>query len=92
MEQSSSFPLIFLSSLETTDLRLKEFIRLHHFDLLRTVNYQVNKFKDIIYESYLFQQLSSFDLSLEQVLTFTFEINTKFVYLFLLFSMKQSID
>lgn len=82
IKQSSSCPLTFLSSLEIIDLRLKEFIRLHHIDLSRTINYQVIQFKDIIYESNLFQQLSSFHLSLEQVLTCI--QNQYEIYLFIL--------
>ena len=43
MTQSSSCPSTMLSSLEIIDQRLKEFVRLHHLDLLRTINYQMNK-------------------------------------------------
>ncbi|CAM2705852.1 unnamed protein product [Rotaria socialis] len=46
-----------------TDQRLKEFVRLHHIDLVRTVNYQKHKLKDIIYEKRLFNQLSSYHLA-----------------------------
>ncbi|CAF4970036.1 unnamed protein product, partial [Rotaria socialis] len=45
------------------DQRLKEFVRLHHIDLVRTVNYQKHKLKDIIYEKRLFNQLSSYHLA-----------------------------
>ncbi|CAF4352917.1 unnamed protein product, partial [Rotaria magnacalcarata] len=62
MIQLSSCPTT-LHSLETIDQRLKEFVRLHHIDLVRTVNYQKHKLKDIIYEKRLFNQLSSYHLA-----------------------------
>jgi hypothetical protein len=65
---SASRTLPFLSSIEIIDQRLKEFVRLHHFDLVRTIYYQMNKFKDMMQEKTLFQQLSSLHLSSEQVL------------------------
>ncbi|CAF4443614.1 unnamed protein product [Rotaria socialis] len=46
-----------------TDQKLKDFVRLHHIDLVRTVNYQKNKLKDIIYEKRLFNQLSCYHLT-----------------------------
>ncbi|CAF1128678.1 unnamed protein product [Rotaria magnacalcarata] len=46
-----------------TDQRLKGFVHLHHIDLVRTVNYQKHKLKDIIYEKRLFNQLSSYHLT-----------------------------
>jgi hypothetical protein len=55
------------SLLETIDQRLIEFVQLHHLDLLRTIKYQVNKFKDHVYEKRLFKQLSYYYLSTEQV-------------------------
>ena len=59
---------ITLSSSEIIDERLKEFVRLHHIDLLRTINYQVTKLKDKIYEKELFKQLSYYYLTTKQVL------------------------
>ncbi|CAF1462144.1 unnamed protein product [Didymodactylos carnosus] len=47
---------------EIIDKRLKEFVCLHHIDLLRKINYQVNKLKDNIYE----KQLSYYYLTTEQ--------------------------
>ncbi|CAF4643107.1 unnamed protein product, partial [Rotaria socialis] len=52
-----------LHPLELIDQRLKEFVRLHHIDLVRTANYQKHKLKDIIYEKRLFNQLSSYHLA-----------------------------
>jgi hypothetical protein len=66
MIQLSSCPTT-LHSLEMIDQRLKDFVRLHHIDLVRTVNYQKNKLKDIIYEKRLFNQLSSYHLTEVQV-------------------------
>ena len=65
--QSSSCPST-LPPLEVIDSRLQEFVHLHHIDLLRTVNYQTNKLKDDIREKQLFQQLSYYYLTSEQVL------------------------
>ena len=67
MTLSSSYPLT-LPPLELIDKRLKEFVRLHHIDLIRTINYQINKFKDQIHEKQLFQHFSSYHLGTEQVL------------------------
>ena len=66
--QSSSY-LSTLSPLEIIDTKLKEFVRLHHIDLLRTVNYQAHKIKDTIYDKELFQQLSYYYLTSEQVIS-----------------------
>ncbi|UJR18760.1 hypothetical protein I4U23_005666 [Adineta vaga] len=55
-----------LSLLEIIDLQLKEFVRLHHIDLMRTVRYQVHKFKDEIHEKELFKQLSYYYLNTDQ--------------------------
>ncbi|CAF4264832.1 unnamed protein product [Rotaria magnacalcarata] len=41
---------------------LKDFVHLHHIDLVKTVNYQKHKLKDIIYEKPLFNQVSSYHL------------------------------
>jgi hypothetical protein len=66
--QSSSCPST-LSTLEVIDQRLKEFVRLHHIDMLRIISYQVNKLKGNIYEKQIFKQLSSYYLTAEQVIT-----------------------
>ncbi|CAF1488984.1 unnamed protein product [Rotaria magnacalcarata] len=64
LSQSLSCPkTLFLSHVES---RLVEFIRLHHIDLIRKINYQVNKFKDLIRETQLFETLSSYSLTNEQ--------------------------
>lgn len=57
--QSSSRPNKLLE-LEIIDIRLKEFVRLHHIDLLRTIRYEKKNLEDFIYERYLLYQLSSF--------------------------------
>ena len=49
---------------------LKEFVRLHHIDLTRKINFQVNQFKGHIHEKELFQQLSSYSITNEQVINF----------------------
>jgi hypothetical protein len=64
--QSSSCPFK-LTDLEMIDKRLKEFVHLHHLDLLRTVKYHVNKLKDNIQEKQLYKQLSYYYLTTEQV-------------------------
>ena len=67
-QSTLSCPEIFIP-IEFLDQRLKEFVRLHHIDLMRTINYQINRFKDIIHDQQLFQQVSSFHLTTEQVQT-----------------------
>ncbi|CAF3471593.1 unnamed protein product [Rotaria socialis] len=67
MMQLSSCPTT-LHSLEMIDQRLKEFVRLRHVDLVRTVNYQKHELKDIIYEKRLFNQLSSYHLAEHQAI------------------------
>jgi hypothetical protein len=67
MTQSSSCPST-LSSLEIIDKRLKEFVRLHHLDLLRTINYQICELNSNIHIKKLSKQLSSFRLTTKQVL------------------------
>ncbi len=66
MTQASSCPFQ-LSDLEIMDKRLKEFVHLHHLDLLRVVKYRVTKLKDNIQEKQLYKQLSYYYLSKEQV-------------------------
>ena len=68
MTQASSCPFK-LTDLEIMDQRLKEFVHLHHLDLLRKVKYRVNKLKDHIQEKQLYKQLSYYYLSKEQVRT-----------------------
>jgi len=66
MTQASSCPFQ-LSDLEIMDKRLKEFVHLHHLDLLRAVKYRVTKLKDNIQEKQLYKQLSYYYLTTEQV-------------------------
>ena len=82
-----------LTPSEIYDKRLKEFVRLHHIDLMRTINYQITKLQDSIYEKTLFHQLCSYyHLNNTQV----FKI-LKLTYLHIFFSsslcrVKQSIE
>lgn len=63
--QSLSCPVSL--SVPNIDSRLEEFVRLHHLDLNRKVNYLTNKFKDDIRESQLAHVLFSNVLTCEQV-------------------------
>jgi hypothetical protein len=65
--QSTSCPST-LPRLEIIDQRLKEFVRLHHIDLLRTINYQIGKLNSNIHITKLSKQLASFRLTVKQVL------------------------
>ena len=58
------------SCLEIIDSRLKEFVRLHHLDLLRKINYQISKLNSNIHIEKFSKQLSSFHLTAKQVRTF----------------------
>lgn len=64
--QSLTYPST-LSSLEVIDSRLKDFVHLHHIDLIRTVRYHMNQLKDDIHEKELFKQLSYYYLKADQV-------------------------
>lgn len=55
-------------SLSMVNSRLQEFVRLHHIDLTRKVNYQTNKFKDGIREKKLYKDLYFYPLTNEQVI------------------------
>jgi len=63
-----------LPSLEIIDQRLKEFVRLHHFDLLRTIHFQIYKLNSNIHITKLSKQLSSFHLTTKQVIVVFIEI------------------
>ncbi len=47
-------------SLEIIDQRLNEFVRLHHLDLVRQINYHIRKLRDSIREKQPVQELSSY--------------------------------
>ena len=70
--QSLSCPTTLITqtnmSLEIIDQRLNEFVRLHHLDLLRQVNYCMNKLRDDLRGKQLLQELSSYLLTDEQVI------------------------
>ncbi len=70
MTQLTSCPSTLPHSLEIVDQRLKEFVRLHHLDLLRTINYQICKLNTNIHIKKLSKQLSSYHLTTEQVVTY----------------------
>ncbi len=59
-----------LPPLEIIDQRLREFVRLHHLDLLRTVNYQISVLNSNILIKKFSKQLSKFHLTEKQVRTF----------------------
>jgi hypothetical protein len=64
--QSSTCPST-LHALEIIDQKLKEFVRLHHLDLLRTINYQISKLNGNILIKKFSKQLSTFRLTTKQV-------------------------
>jgi hypothetical protein len=64
--QSSTCPST-LHPLEIIDQKLKEFVRLHHLDLLRTINYQISKLNSNILIKKFSKQLSTFRLTAKQV-------------------------
>ncbi len=66
MAQSSTCPSTLLP-LEIVDQRLKQFVRLHHRDLLRIVKYQVSKLNRNILIKKFSKQLSRFGLTVKQV-------------------------
>jgi hypothetical protein len=80
MTQTTECPST-LPRLEIIDPKLKEFVRLHHLDLLRTINYQISKSSSHILIEQFSKQLSSFHLTTKQVPIF-FEISHTFLFLF----------
>ena len=62
-----SYPSIMPIDPETIDLRLYQFVRLHHVQFVQLIQYQVNRFRDEIEEKRLLQQLERYSLSKEQV-------------------------
>ncbi len=56
-----------LPLLEINDQRLREFVSLHHLDLLRTINYQISKIHSNIPIKKFSKQLSTFRLTPKQV-------------------------
>ncbi len=79
MTQSTSYPSA-LTTLEIIDPKLKEFFRLHHFDLSRTINYPIYKLNSKIHITKLSKQLSSFHLTTQQVIVVFIEIVYKFLF------------
>ena len=67
-----------LPNLEIMDAKLKEFVRLHHLDLSRTIQYQIGKLNININIKKFSKQLSLFHLTTKQVL-----ILIKVLYIFI---------
>ena len=71
--QSLSCPVTLLTkismSLEMLDQRLNDFVRLHHLDLKRQVNYHISKLRDTIREKELVQESSLYPVTSEQVIS-----------------------
>lgn len=65
LSQSLSCPKTF--SIQYVDSRLEEFVRLHHLDMIRKINYRINKFKDDIREKQRHADLYSKSLTTDQV-------------------------
>ena len=57
-----------LPHLEIIDSKLKEFVRLHHLDLSRTIHYQIGKLNTNTNIKKFSKQLSLFHLTTKQVL------------------------
>ena len=72
--QITSYPSTLPHSVEIIDSRLKEFVRLHHLDLLRTIKYQISKLNSKVNIEKFSKQLSLFHLTAKQVRIF-FEIS-----------------
>jgi len=85
MTQIASCPST-LPRLEIMDKKLKEFVRLHHIDLLRTINYQLYKLKINTHITKLSEQLSSFHLTTKQVIRFAEIFYTYIFFLSLFYS------
>ena len=58
--------------LSLVESQLKEFVRLHHLDLTRKINFQINTFQNHIREKELFQQLLLSPLTNEQVIIISY--------------------
>ena len=70
-----------LPRLEMMDSKLKEFVRLHHLDLSRTIHYQISKLNININIKKFTKQLSLFHLTTKQVL-----ILIEIIYIFIFLS------
>ena len=56
-----------LASIES---KLTEYVRLHHVDLKRKMNFRINHFKKEVEEKEFFEYLSSSSLTVEQVILY----------------------
>lgn len=61
-----AYPFISITP-EMIDIRLREFVRVHHLDLIRLTSDQVNRFEDQLQERRLSQPLATCHLTLEHV-------------------------
>lgn len=52
---------------EKLDIRLYSYVRLHHLDFVRLIQYQVTRFRDEIQEKRALQQLEKISFTNEQV-------------------------
>lgn len=65
-EQTKSFSMMNVS-LDEIDKCLRNYVELHHLDLKRTINYQINRFQDEIQEKIIFNRLFSYRFDDDQV-------------------------
>lgn len=73
LSQSLTCPKTF--SIPYVDDRLKEFVRLHHIDIVRRVRNEIYKFRDDMTEKQLQDKLHSYSLTDNQVKTVVFILN-----------------
>ena len=82
--QSLSCPVSLLTktsmSLDMVDQRLNEFIRLHHLDLKRQINYHISKLRDVIREKELVQESALYPITTEQVISMFMDFLSCFVF------------
>lgn len=71
--QLSSHPTT-LPSPQFIDIQLKEFVRLHHCDLLRAVKYQIAELNTTVSLSHLSKYLGTFELTSKQVVLCTLNL------------------
>lgn len=71
--------------LSVVEDQLKEFVRLHHLDLIRRIQYQLNHFQGQLHEQELYQSLLLLSINDEQVdqwLFFSFPFDLFFFFFF----------
>jgi hypothetical protein len=70
--QFQSCPTTLLPLRTTLDQNLKEFVQIQQKHLLNKMNFQLARYKDMIHEKELFQTLSTFNRTDDQVISFLF--------------------